>query len=77
MNVTIYGRDGCTSCNKAKMLCEMKSVNFDYLTVPDDISAEQLRERVGNNVTTLPQIFLNQGDSQQYVGGYDELRAQL
>lgn len=77
MNVVIYGKEGCVDCNKAKLLCQMKSVDFEYLTVGSDITHEQLVEQVGAQVASVPQIFLMKDGEQQYVGGYNELRQQL
>ncbi|HLR16905.1 MAG TPA: glutaredoxin domain-containing protein [Alcanivoracaceae bacterium] len=77
MNVVIYGKEGCVDCNKAKLLCQMKSVDFEYLTVGSDITPEKLEEQVGAKVASVPQIFLMKDGEQRYVGGYNELRQQL
>ncbi len=77
MSVVIYGKEGCVDCNKAKLLCQMKSVEFEYLTVGSDISLEKLAEEVGQQVSSVPQIFMLKDGVQQYVGGYNELRQQL
>ena len=58
MSVVIYGKEGCVDCNKAKLLCQMKSVEFEYLTVGSDISLEKLAEEVGQQVSSVPQIFM-------------------
>lgn len=77
MNVIIYGKDNCINCNKAKMLCQMKSIEFDYLTVGKDFTVEELQQEVGQPISSLPQIFLAREGNKQYVGGYDDLRVQL
>lgn len=77
MSVVIYGKEGCVDCNKAKLLCQMKSVDFEYRTVGSDITLEKLAEEVGEQVSSVPQIFMLKDGVQQYVGGYDELRQQL
>jgi len=74
MKVIIYGRDACPACDKAKLLCRMRSLEFEYLGVGTDISVEALRERVGQPVATLPQIFLDRGAGAAWIGGYDALR---
>lgn len=77
MSVVIYGKEGCVDCNKAKLLCQMKSIEFKYLTVGSDISPEKLAEEIGQQVSSVPQIFMLKDGVQHYVGGYNELRQQL
>jgi glutaredoxin 1 len=77
MEVIIYGKDDCTNCDKTKMLCQIKSVDFSYHTVGTDISIEDLHGKVGQPVRTLPQIFMALDGIESYVGGYDELRSAL
>lgn len=77
MQVIIYGRDNCTNCDKTKMLCQIKSIAFHYLAVGSDITVEELHDKIGHRTTSLPQIFLAQGEATRYVGGYDELRSTL
>ncbi|KZC41240.1 MULTISPECIES: glutaredoxin family protein [Rhodanobacter] len=77
MQVIIYGRDHCASCDKTKLLCQMKSITFQYHNVGSDISVDELRSKVGQRTTSLPQIFLAEGDTIRYVGGYDDLRSAL
>lgn len=77
MSIVIYGKEGCVDCNKAKLLCQMKSVDFEYLTVGSDITTEKLEEQLGREVASVPQIFMMKDGVQEYVGGYNELRQQL
>lgn len=77
MQVIIYGRDHCASCDKTKLLCQMKSVAFQYHSVGSDITVDELHDKVGHRTTSLPQIFLAEGDAIRYLGGYDELRSTL
>ncbi|MBV2162729.1 glutaredoxin domain-containing protein [Comamonas nitrativorans] len=77
MEVIIYGKAGCTNCDKTRMLCQIQSLPFQYLTVGEDISAEALQEQVGQPVRSLPQIFLRNDEGTTYVGGYDDLRTHL
>lgn len=77
MNVIIYGKPDCKDCNKTKMLCEIKSIKYEYFTVGKDISMEQLQERVGKPFHTVPQIFVMADGFAEYVGGYNELREKL
>ena len=79
MEVIIYGKDGCTNCDKTRMLCQIQSIPFQYLSVGSDISVDALQAKVGQPVRSLPQIFIQEtvGAGLIHVGGYDELRRQL
>lgn len=79
MEVIIYGKDGCTNCDKTRMLCQIQSIPFQYLSVGSDISVDALQAKVGQPVRSLPQIFIQEaaGADLIHVGGYDELRSQL
>lgn len=74
MHATIYGREGCVNCDRAKMLCQMKSIEFDYLVYDKDYTHEELEAKLGSNLVGLPQIFLVEEGQEQLVGGYQELR---
>lgn len=77
MQVIIYGKDDCLNCDKSKLLCRIKSIDFHYWAVGADISVDELHAKVGAPVRSLPQIFIQRDDAITYVGGYDELRANL
>lgn len=77
MKALIYGRPGCTFCEKAKVLCKMKGIEFDYKVVGDDIQKEKLEEMVGAPISSVPQIFVIAEGFTEYVGGYTQLDARL
>lgn len=77
MKALIYGRPGCHFCEKAKDLCKLKGIEFDYKVVGDDIQKEQLEEMVGSRVSSVPQIFLTHGGHSEYIGGYSQLDARF
>lgn len=77
MEVIIYGKDGCTNCDKTRMLCQIQSIPFQYLSVGSDISVDALQAKVGQPVRSLPQIFIQEAAGLTHIGGYDELRSQL
>lgn len=77
MHVIIYGKDNCINCDKTRMLCQIKSIDFQYHSVGSDISADELHTKVGHTVHSLPQIFLSEATRTRHIGGYDELRAAL
>lgn len=78
MKVVIYGRPGCSFCTQAVELSESKGLNVDYQVVGVDIQKEELIEKVGRDVRTIPQIFINEGGGFfEYVGGFTELQERL
>lgn len=77
MKVVIYGKPGCKYCNDAKQICESNGIDYQYSTVGVDISKDQLLEKVGNPITTVPQIFIVEDGLHEYVGGYDQLEMRL
>ena len=77
MLVIIYGKPNCQYCEKAKMLCQIKSVDFQYLAAGRDYNIEELSTQVGHEVRTVPQIFIEKDEERKYIGGYEDLRAVL
>lgn len=72
--IIIYGKDGCSDCAKAKMLCDMQSRKYSYKLLDKDYSAQELNNLVGHEVRSLPQIFKLEDNKQTHLGGYSELR---
>ena len=74
MEVEIYGKELCSHCENAKMLCTMKKVPFKYFKVEEDYKVDYLRERVGkepDDRITFPQCFVDG----ELVGGAEDLFA--
>ena len=70
--VTLYSKDYCPYCVKAKALLKMRGVEFEEVDVvghSDPDFYQQLMARSG--MKTVPQIF--HGD--RLIGGYTELAA--
>jgi len=71
VNVTIYTRQGCGYCTRAKTLLEQKGVAF---TEHDATGNADLRQQMldrAHGRTTFPQIFIGE----THVGGCDDLYA--
>lgn len=69
-SVTIYTRDFCGYCARAKALLQSKNVNFtEYNATENPQYRQEMMDKSGRN--TFPQIFI--GD--QHVGGCDDLHA--
>lgn len=70
-DVTIYTRQGCGYCSRAKSLLTSKQV--DFIEHDATYSQELRQEMIGkaNGRSTFPQIFING----EHVGGCDELHS--
>ena len=73
MKVEIYTKDFCIWCDRAKDLLNAHSIDFNEIDLSDDDSRTKFYENIGNNVKTVPQIFIDG----QRVGGYQDLREWL
>ncbi|MBP1845284.1 glutaredoxin 3 [Rhizobium petrolearium] len=70
-DVTIYTREYCGYCARAKALLESKGIKY---TEHDATYSTELREEMiqkANGRSTFPQIFING----THVGGCDDLHA--
>ena len=73
MKVEIYTKDHCIWCDRAKGLLNAHSIHFEEFDLSNDEERVQFYEKLGDNVKTVPQVFIND----QRVGGYQDLRAWL
>ncbi|WP_299183216.1 GrxA family glutaredoxin [uncultured Neptuniibacter sp.] len=72
--ITIFGREGCGFCKRAKDICEQKALDFRYIDIHEEgISKADLEQTVGKPVETVPQVFCGQ----EHIGGYTELAQYL
>lgn len=70
--VTIFGREGCGYCRRAKELCEIRGFDFKYIDINvEGITKADLEKTIGKPVETVPQIFVGN----EHVGGYTEFAA--
>jgi glutaredoxin 3 len=70
-SVTIYTKDYCPYCVRAKALLSQKGVVFNEIKI--DVQPElrpEMIARAGGR-STVPQIFIND----QHIGGCDDLHA--
>ena len=73
MKATIYSRDNCPYCVRAKYLLEQKGIAYNEVSAVDNREEliQKVTEATGQAPRTVPQIWLN--DS--YIGGFTELDA--
>jgi glutaredoxin 3 len=65
---TLFSKDSCSFCIRAKMLLEQNGVDFDYVDLTGDLDGQvELARRTGR--MTMPQVFV--GD--ELIGGFEDL----
>lgn len=65
---TLYSKDSCSFCIRAKILLEQAGVDFKYVDMTGDIDAQiELSQRTGR--LTMPQVMV--GD--ELIGGFEDL----
>jgi len=69
MKITIYSKNNCVFCNKAKHL--VKSLGYEYTEkkMEEFDSPQAMLEDIGKPVRTMPQIKIDG----QLIGGYNQL----
>jgi len=68
--ITIYSKQNCPFCEKAKGLCELKRLEYTVVDLTKD--PHKILDYVPN-ARTFPQIF--EGD--KLIGGYDQFNAEI
>jgi len=69
MEITIYSKNNCVFCNKAKHL--VKSLGYEYTEkkMEEFDSPQAMLEDIGKQVRTMPQIKIDD----VLIGGYNQL----
>ena len=70
-DVTVFSREGCPYCAKAKALLHEEGIEFEELVLNRDYTDRTLRAVTTR--TTYPQVFING----RHIGGSDDLEAWL
>ena len=73
MKVKIYTKDNCIWCDRAKGLLYALSIDFNEVDLSDDEERQNFYKKVGNNVKTVPQIYIDD----KRIGGYPHLKEWL
>jgi glutaredoxin len=69
MEITIYSKQNCTFCNKAKHLVKTLGYEYTEKKMEEFDSPQAMLEDIGKQVRTMPQIKIDG----QLVGGYNQL----
>ena len=73
MKVLIYTKDNCIWCDRAKILLDSKKISYNEIDLSDDSERLKFYEKIGDNVKTVPQIFIDD----KRIGGFQELKVFL
>jgi len=73
LKVEIYTKDQCIWCDRAKVLLNAHSIDFDEFDLSNDDERIKFYENIGENVKTVPQVFIDD----KRIGGYQDLRVWL
>jgi len=69
MEITIYSKNNCVFCNKAKHLTKALGVTYTEKKMGECESPQAMLEDIGKQVRTMPQIKIDG----KLVGGYNQL----
>ena len=71
MGYTIFTRDNCSWCVRAKKLLDGHNLEYEELHIPRDLSREEFYAVVDSNDTTktVPKVFYDGN----LIGGYEDL----
>lgn len=71
--IEIYTSEVCPYCIKAKRLLKMLDLEYSEHNIEENFDeiCEELSSKFGLNVSTVPQIIIND----KYVGGYTDLES--
>ena len=73
MKVLIYTKDNCIWCDRAKILLDSKKISYNEIDLSDDIERLKFYEKIGDNVKTVPQVFIDD----KRIGGFQDLKVFL
>ena len=69
MKAELYGADWCGYCARARNLLKSEGFDLQWYELDEDVSREEVAERIGAPFRTVPQIFIED----EHIGGYDDL----
>ena len=73
MKVSIYTKDNCIWCDRAKILLDSKKITYNEIDLSDDSERLKFYEKIGDNVKTVPQVFIDDNR----IGGFQDLKVFL
>jgi glutaredoxin 3 len=70
--IEVYGKPDCNYCTKAKNLLDSKMISYDYYSVGEDVTTDEVIERFPT-ARSVPVVVVNG----KHIGGFDELNTLL
>ena len=69
MNIIVHTKTNCPWCDMAKEWLTEHGFEYSVIIHDDDAERQEFYERCGNEVRTVPQIFVDE----ERIGGYQDL----
>ena len=69
MKITIYSKNNCAYCTKAKHLLKTLGLEYEEKMMESFSSVDEMLEEIGKKVRTMPQIKIDG----KLIGGYNQL----
>ena len=69
MKITIFSKNNCQYCTKAKTLLSKLDLDYEEVKLEDFADTKDFLKEVGKQVRTMPQIKIDG----ELVGGYHQL----
>ena len=69
MKVTIYSKQNCTYCSKAKVMLDNLGIEYTEKKLEEFKTVDDMLEDIGKKIKTMPQIKIDG----ELVGGYHQL----
>ena len=69
MQITIYSKNNCVYCTKAKNLVKNLGLDYTEKKLEEFESVEKMLEDIGKQVRQMPQIKIDD----ELIGGYNQL----
>ena len=60
-------------CDRAKILLDSKKISYNEVDLSDDSERLKFYEKIGDNVKTVPQVFIDD----KRIGGFQDLKVFL
>ncbi len=60
-------------CDRAKILLDSKKISYNEIDLSDDSERLKFYEKIGDNVKTVPQVFIDD----KRIGGFQDLKVFL
>ena len=69
----ILKKVNCIWCDRAKFLLDSKKISYNEIDLSDDSERLKFYEKIGDNVKTVPQVFIDD----KRIGGFQDLKVFL